>query len=261
MQANFITKIPKFERFGLITSESLNLISFNLFNFINAKYIDSSEGVIAGFDVTYDKNKKAFCIGKGILKINENIFFSNEGIYIDTPKQEGRYYCILEFTSNKNENYFENILEVKLISQKEYKEEFILFEIILREGADIVEDNNHFEEFRDEFNTINIINQKYCATYSKYSTISPKIMKKWASVASCKMKIETIDLNFIFLCLNSIVSRELLLAYIKEKLNINLDICNVTNNEIVKYLSCVLRTKIKENDEDNKQSEEYFYIN
>ena len=261
MQVSFVTKIPKFERFGLITSESLNLISFNLFNFINAKYVDSSEGVITGFDVTYDKNKKNFCVGKGILKIEETVFFSNESIFLDIPEKEGRYCCVIEFYSKKDENYFENILTVNLIDQKEYKGEFILFEIILREGADIEQDNNHFEEFRDEFNTINIIKQKYCVTYSKYSTISPKIMKKWASVASYKMKIETIDLNFIFLCLNSIVSKELILAYIKEKLNINLDICKTTNNDIVKYLSSVLRNKVKKESRDNNKSEEFFYIN
>ena len=260
MQVSFVTKIPKFERFGLITSESLNLISFNLFNFINAKYVDSSEGVITGFDVTYDKNKKNFCVGKGILKIEETVFFSNESIFLDIPEKEGRYCCVIEFYSKKDENYFENILTVNLIDQKEYKGEFILFEIILREGADIEQDNNHFEEFRDEFNAISLINQKYSASNSEFSTLSPIILKKWAYTASQKLRLENIDLNFIFLCLNSIVKKELLIAYLENKLGISININEITNSEIIKKLASILKGNMKKEKKEKEDYEESFYL-
>lgn len=261
MQVNFVTKIPKFEKFGIITSESLNLISLNFFNFINAKYINSSDGIIAGFDIEYNKLEKSFSVGKGIVKIDGNLFFLNEIANLDLPNKEGRYSCVLLFKNNVSDEYFENILTIKLIEQKDYKGEFLLFEIILREGADITNQNKYFEEFRDEFNTINIINQKYCVTNSKYSSISPKIMKKWALLASSKKDLKNLDINFIFLCLNSVISKELMLAYIKEKMNIDLDICNTNNDEIIKYLSSVLIDKIKDTNKENNQSEEFFYIN
>lgn len=261
MQISYVTKIPKFERYGLITSESLNILSFNLFNFINAKYIDSSDGIIAGFDIKYDSENKAFLIEKGIVKIDGEIFWLNDNVTVDLPEKEGRYYCLLKFSSEINENYYIHILNFEIIEQSLYSNEFVLFEIIMRDGANISDNTKYFDEFRDEFNTINIINQKYCASYSKFSTISPKIMKKWAYIASHKLKIETNDLNFIFLCLNSIVSKELIIAYIKNKLNINLDICKTTNSEILKYLSSILNEKIKEEKKEIKKSEEYFYVN
>ncbi|WP_308544763.1 hypothetical protein [uncultured Sneathia sp.] len=259
MQIEISTKIPKFEHYGLITSESLNLLSANLLNFIQAKYASSSDGVVTGFEISYDKIENVFKISRGILKIDNKIFYINDELNLNIPSVEGRYTCIAKLNSKITKTYYDNILTLELINTADYKGEFLLFEIIIRQGAKISDEIETFEEYRDEYNTIDIINQKYSVSHSKVSTISPIILKKWAYLASHKLKISQIDLNFIFLCFNSVVSKELIIAYIENKLGISIDV-SCDNKELIKKLANILRNNNKIDVKEIKENDECFYL-
>ena len=49
-------KLPKFKRYGILTKESMEIISTNLYDFVNINFSNSSNGIITGFDVEYLKN-------------------------------------------------------------------------------------------------------------------------------------------------------------------------------------------------------------
>lgn len=261
MQTSFSTKIPKFEHYGLITSDSLNLISFNLIDYINAKYTSSSDGVVTGFEIKYIGDENTFLIKKGLIKINKKIFWLNSDLKIGLPTDEGRYKCIVDVKCNNTELYFSNDISLTLVkSDEQVENEFLLFEVILRHGAQIRDETNYFEEFRDEFNAISLINQKYSASNSEFSTLSPIILKKWAYTSSQKLRLENIDLNFIFLCLNSIVKKELLIAYLENKLGISININEITNSEIIKKLASILKGNMKKEKKEKEDYEESFYL-
>ena len=178
---------------------------------------------------------------------------------MNIPSVEGRYTCIAKLNSKVTKTYYDNILTLELINTTDYKGEFLLFEIIIRQGAKISDEIETFEEYRDEYNTIDIINQKYSVSHSKVSTISPIILKKWAYLASHKLKISQIDLNFIFLCLNSVVSKELIIAYIENKLGISVDV-SCDNKELIKKLANILRNNNKIDVKEIKENDECFYL-
>lgn len=233
-------KLPKFKRYGILTKESMEIISTNLYDFVNINFSNSSNGIITGFDVEYLKNKKVFKINKGIIKYENQIYWLNENIYLDKPKEEGRYYLVFNIIYSENDLYYINTynFEFKLennLSDKDYK----LFSIILREGAEISSFNQEFDKYRNEFNTINNVVTDYCCAYSSYPSISPKLLKKWASLVVTKIKLSSFDLNFALLCLNSIVSRECLVEYINTKLKIKRTV-HSTNTEIIKDLADIL---------------------
>ena len=259
MYSNISLKFPKFKRYGLITSESLNILNNNFLEYLKSNYSNSSEGIITGFDIKLKDRK--ISIQKGLIKLNSVIYFLNEGIEYDLPENEGRYYFIVYTEEVENEFYNIINLKFKFIHQQEYNNEFILFSLILRDGANINPENIVFDEYRDEYNTIDIIEQKYSVMNSTYSTLSPVITKKIAYILSKKYDLKNEDINFIFFCLNSIVSKELLISYINFKLDIKLSL-DVSNKEIVKHLSSIINSfNFDSNKVQKEEKNEKFFIN
>lgn len=250
-------KFPKFKKYGILTSESLNLLNINFLNYVEINYKNSSDGIISGFNITCEN--KRVNIEKGILKIDNKIIWSNEDANICLPDEEGRYYCILELEDNTNE-YFDILnLKYSFITQQEYENQFILFSIILREGANVSYENKSFYQFRDEYNTIDLIKQKYSVINSKYASISPNITKNFAKELSKKENLMVEDINFMFCCINSVVSKELIVSYINFKLKENLDF-NVDNEKIVRYIYKVLNMKNNVKSKEEKDINEKISI-
>ncbi|WP_067141536.1 hypothetical protein [Oceanivirga salmonicida] len=262
MQASLSLKIPKYQKYGLLTSESLNILSFNFIDYINNEYINSADGIITGLDISYNAQNNTFNISKGILKYNNKIYWLNDEISIKRSEKEGRYNLILEINEEDDDKYYIKNLNFKFIMLEEYKNEYILFSIILRNGADIYNENNIFNEYRQEYNVIDLTNQKYSCKYSQYQTISPILLKKWAKLLASKTKIDNVDLNIIFLCLNSVVSRECLIEYIRMKLNIEVNV-EISNEKILKNLSDILTNNVirnEENKNDDKKDISNFFV-
>ncbi|WP_068267516.1 hypothetical protein [Caviibacter abscessus] len=235
-------KFPKFKRYGILTKEIMDIVSNTLFDFLNTNFCMSSNGIITGFDVKYIENKNKFKISKGVIKYNNQIYWLSEDKFIEKPKEEGRYYLVFNILNKEDELFYINIYNFEFKKENNIlKEDFKLFSIILRDGANIESANHEFDKYRNEFNTIDTISTNYCCPYSLYPSISPKLLKKWSSLMCTKSNIETVDLNFAFLCMNSIISRECLVGYINLKLNVNRTVSD-TNITLVQDLSMILKT-------------------
>lgn len=215
-------KFPKFKRYGILTKEIMDIVSNNLYEFLNTNFFQSSDGIITGFDIEYIKSLKKFKIGKGVIKYNNQIYWLNESKFIDKPVEEGRYYLIFSVDNREDDLFYINTYNFEFRKENGVvKNDLKLFSIILRDGADIVSENQEFDKYRNEFNTVDVISANYCCPYSSYPSISPNLMKKWSSLMCTNPKIDVIDLNFAFLSMNSIISRECLVSYINLKLNLD----------------------------------------
>lgn len=254
-------KIPKFKKYSILTSENLQALNINFFNYLDSKYKYKNDGIISGFDIIYDDISEKFIISKGIIKIENEIFYLDSDKILDKPINEGRYYCILTYENIEDDTF--NIKNLKFEFKDNMEDEdFILFNIIIRNGAKLSFKNKVFDEYRDEYNTVNLIYQKYLCPYSDFYTLNPTILKKWAQIATSKYRLTNIDLNFVFLCLNTIVSRECIITYINLKLNTKKDY-ELSNIEILKLLAHILNNILDKNVEIEKNEETYekFYIN
>lgn len=252
MVHNDITVYPKFNKFDIVTSEALNLMNDNLYNYIHKEYINSCDGIINGFLIDYDKNN--IIINEGIIKIDNTILVLKNKINLEIPEKEGRYYLIV-FLNKDNNKY---ILNFKYIEEKQYNCEFIIFSIILRENAKITKINFAFDEYRNEYNTIDITKQKYSSKYSEYNTISPVLLKLWSDKVKLK-NLNCIDKSFLLLINSLVVSKQTIVDYINFKLNLDIDL-EIDNDSIIKYLAKIL-TSLEENKNDNENIEkDSFYI-
>lgn len=235
-------KLPKFKRYGILTKDIMDIVGNSLFEFLNTNFYLSSNGIITGFDIEYVESKKKFRISKGVLKYNNQIYWLSENKFIEKPKQEGRYYLVFSILCQEDELFYINIYNFEFKNENEIlKDDFKLFSIILRDGATIVSKNQDFNKYRNEFNTIDTISTNYCCPYSSYPSISPNLLKKWSSLMCTKPNIENIDLNFAFLCMNSIVSRECLVGYINLKLSSDRTVLD-DNVILVQDLSLILNS-------------------
>lgn len=99
----------------------------------------------------------------------------------------------------------------------------------------------NFNKIFDEFDTVNIINQKY-AGY-KEETINPLILKCFIEDMKKRKKLDVNDICFVMNCSNShIVERETIIYYIKSRLNINRE--KYSNEDICNYFKMILNNHI-----------------
>lgn len=237
MQIKKIIKLPVYRKFQNLTSESLNIIVNSYKLYIKNKFIDYSEGVIEGLNISILDNS-IFEISGGLFKLNSNVYLVDEKITIKRPDKEGRYGLILEvekIVSKEYEEYEINIYfkESNLISDSD----FVLFNIILRDGANIYENSNEFLEYEKEFNIIDLTNQKYSVKDS-FSTINNKILENFCKEME-KFNLSDFDFSMCMLLKNKNVKRDILISYINKKLNIKEKI--LSNKEIRNYLYKILK--------------------
>lgn len=242
---------PKFKKYDILTSEALNLIGKNFCKYIENEYINCEDGIITGFEIE--------CIGdeiiltQGIIKLNSKIFVMSENVSLKLPESEGRYHLVASLSIKEDKN----VLSFDYILDADLKDEFIIFSIIKRENASINKLNQVFDEYRSEYNTIDITNQRYLCKYSKYSTINPVLLRNWANKA-IKKNLQDIDRSIILLIDSVFVSKKTLIYYINLKLNLSLDI-NIKNEQIIKCLSRILN-ELEELKTDDKNERNSFYI-
>lgn len=251
-------EVPEFIKFQILKAENLNSLSNNLFSFIESSYDDSSYGIINGFNIT--SNNDNIKISKGIFKLKDKIYWLDKELSITLPKDEGRYTLLLELEEYKENDKNISELIFKFVDTDSLKKDsFIILEIIKRDGASISDTKDNYFYDRKEYNTINIINQKYSIARSKFYSISPIILKSYAIKLLKKEKLSFIDYNFVFFCLNSLVSRELLVAYINAKLKETNEIL-ISNEEIMNKLTRILNSKNENTYEDFTNNKDDFVV-
>lgn len=265
-------KYPIFGHGQVINKEALDLLRDNPAELMDLLYLDKKDGIISGFDLVTNLEEKKVTVTRGIVKCGEKIFWMNEDYKFDMPEIENRYILKLnlfsdieerkfyirnanfslevldiEANNSKNagdENKITNDLEVQEEVNNERKEvwknkigEIEITRFITRIGAELRNDYNNFRDLRRDFNLLELINTKYSSKH-KLGTLHPKILKLFGKEASKKENLDIYDVNFYVNCLNGSVERDVIVAYINLKLQMENE--SYTNEELYQYLVKIL---------------------
>ena len=265
-------KYPIFGHGQVINKEALDLLRDNPAELTDLLYLDKKDGIISGFDLVTNLEEKKVTVTRGIVKCGEKIFWMNEDYKFDMPEIENRYILKLnlfsdieerkfyirsadfslevldiEANNSKNagdENKIINDLEVQEEVNNERKEvwknkigEIEITRFITRIGAELRNDYNNFRDLRRDFNLLELINTKYSSKH-KLGTLHPKILKLFGKEASKKENLDIYDVNFYVNCLNGSVERDVIVAYINLKLQMENE--SYTNEELYQYLIKIL---------------------
>jgi len=265
-------KYPIFGHGQVINKEALDLLRDNPAELTDLLYLDKKDGIISGFDLVTNLEEKKVTVTRGIVKCGEKIFWMNEDYKFDMPEIENRYILKLnlfsdieerkfyirnadfslevldiEANNSKNagaENKITNDSEVQGEVNNERREvwknkigEIEITRFITRIGAELRNDYNNFRDLRRDFNLLELINTKYSSKH-KLGTLHPKILKLFGKEASKKENLDIYDVNFYVNCLNGSVERDVIVAYINLKLQIENE--SYTNEELYQYLIKIL---------------------
>lgn len=237
----FLNKYPIFKRGHNVDKEIFEILRDNPLEILSLTYSKYQDGIISGFELTTNMEEKTVVVNKGIVKCNGEIYWMAEDYKFDMPTEEDRYTLKLKLNSNiKQEKYF--VREGEFILEKGYdnvsEDEIEITRFITRVGAELRNDYNDFADLRRDFNLLEIINTKYSSSHIK-GTFHPVILKLWGIEASKKEELDIYDVNFYVNCLQGIVEREIIIAYVNRKLDLN----NVdyTNEELYENLLKILQ--------------------
>ena len=279
-------KYPIFGHGQVISKQALDLLRDNPAELTELFYLDRKDGIISGFNIITDAESKRVTITKGILKCGGKIFWMNEDYKFDMPEIENRYILKLKLFSDFEERKFyvrsadfsleilNNEENIKIKNEDDAEIGFDLdnqleinyenFEntgrkkigeieitrFITRVGAELRNDYNSFIDLRRDFNLLELINTKYSSRH-ELGTLHPKILKLFGKEASKKENLDIYDVNFYVNCLNGNVERDVIIAYINLKLQMENE--NYSNEELYQYLVKILENLGKDREISQKK--------
>ena len=266
-------KYPIFGHGQVISKQALDLLRDNPVELTELLYLDRKDGIISGFNLVTDAESKQVIVTKGIVKCGSKIFCMNEDYKFDMPEIENRYILKLNLFSDFQKRKFyvrsasfsleilnngENV-EIKneddvetgfdLYNQLEINYENVentgrkkigeieITRFITRVGAELRNDYNSFKDLRRDFNLLELINTKF-SSRNELGTLHPKILELFGKEASKKTNLDIYDINFYVNCLNGSVERDIIIAYINLKLEMEQK--NYSNEELYQYLVKIL---------------------
>ena len=266
-------KYPIFGHGQVISKQALDLLRDNPVELTELLYLDRKDGIISGFNLVTDAESKQVTVTKGIVKCGGKVFWMNEDYKFDMPEVENRYILKLNLFSDfqkrkfyvrsadfsleilnngenveiKNENDVEtgfdlyNQLEINYENVENTGRKKIgeieITRFITRVGAELRNDYNSFKDLRRDFNLLELINTKYSSKH-ELGTLHPKILELFGKEASKKTNLDIFDVNFYVNCLNGSVERDVIIAYINLKLEMEQK--TYSNEELYQYLVKIL---------------------
>ena len=236
----FENRYPIFKRGELIDKKELDLLRDNPEEMLKLMYMDRKNGIIKGFEIISDTEKREVKIMRGIVKYRETLYKMSEDYIVSMPEVENKYILKLRLMSDiEDKKYYIRRGEFILTEEEKILDnEIEITRFITRTGAELRNDYKDFKDLRRDFNLLEIINVKYSSKNEK-GTLHPKILKLWGMEASKKENLDIFDINFYNSCLQGeIIEREVITAYINRKLgNTNED---YTNEELYENLLRIL---------------------
>ena len=279
-------KYPIFGHGQVISKQALDLLRDNPVELTELLYLDRKDGIISGFNLVTDAESKQVKVTKGIVKCGGKIFWMNEDYKFDMPEIENRYILKLNLFSDfqkrkfyvrsadfsleilnngenseiKNEDDVEtgfglgdkleiNYENIENTGRKKIGE-IEITRFITRVGAELRNDYNSFKDLRRDFNLLELINTKYSSRH-ELGTLHPIILKLFGKEASKKGNLDIYDVNFYVNCLNGNVERDVIIAYINLKLQ--MENGNYSNEELYQYLVKILENLGKDREISQKK--------
>ena len=236
----FTNKYPIFKKGNVIDKITLDLLRDNPLEILSLMYLDKKDGIINGFELVTDYERRKVTVTKGIVKCNNEIYWMKNNYEFDMPEIESRYILKLRlFSGIEERKYYIRRGEFILEPLKSIKEgEIEITRFITREGAELRNDYQNFYDLRRDFNLLELINTKYSSNH-EMGTLHPTVTKLWGLDASKKENLDIFDINFYVMCLQGVVEREVINSYINIKLNLKRH--DYTNEELYENLLKILR--------------------
>ena len=241
-------KYPIFGHGQVISKQALDLLRDNPIELTELLYLDRKDGIISGFNLVTDAESKQVTVTKGIVKCGGKVFWMNEDYKFDMPEIENRYILKLNLFSDfqKRKFYVRSAdFSLEILNNGENVEntgrkkigEIEITRFITRVGAELRNDYNSFKDLRRDFNLLELINTKYSSKH-ELGTLHPKILELFGKEASKKTNLDIFDVNFYVNCLNGSIERDVIVAYINLKLEMEQK--NYSNEELYQYLVKIL---------------------
>ena len=183
-------------------------------------YADYSDGIISGFEITYDMEKKDIGISKGILK-RDGMIIILQGCSVSFAVFADREICVkLRFGEIDRTDDFESVYVETGISAgfNVGADEIELARFRLEDGAELRKKSEYkgTYDFVTPYNTLNLVNVKYAGLHAP--TFSPELLKIFAGEIMSLEKPDVIDISFALTCLNSsIVHKECIIQYLNSR--------------------------------------------
>lgn len=248
----FENKYPIFKKGSLIDKRQLSLLRDNSEELLNLMYLNKKDGIIKGFDIISEIEKRKIIVTKGVVKYKGNLYWMNKIYKIPMPEEENKYILKLRLTSEmEEERYYIRRGEFILTEDEVLEEnEIEITRFITRTGAELRNDYKNFKDLRRDFNLLEIINTKY-SSENERGTLHPKILKLWGLEASKKENLDVSDINFYTNCLQGEVEREVITAYINIKTGLMTK--EYSNEELYENLLNILENLGKERARNEKK--------
>ncbi|MED0679995.1 DNA and RNA helicase [Aneurinibacillus thermoaerophilus] len=233
----FLDLYPNFKKGRILKKEMLESLRDYPRNFIDIRFRDYSDGIVAGADVLIGRDHLTITSGivkhKGRIYMLENEYrLPYEAVGTETVlkirfKEEVVYG---DFTSYHTEIVLDDDVQVQ-------HDELELGRFKLKEGARLRSEYKNFDDFATEYNTFNIIHVEYAAF--RKSTFSPVILRYFAMEMLKSGSTHPYDVGFSMQCMNQgSVDRELILYYLANRLGTEYK--EYSNVQIHKYLGRIL---------------------
>lgn len=194
----FENRYPIFKRGELIDKKELDLLRDNPEEMLNLMYMDRKNGIIKGFEIVSDTEKREVKITGGIAKYGKNIYRMREDYIFPMPEVENKYILKLRLISDiGDKKYYIRRGEFILTEEEKILDnEIEITRFITRTGAELRNDYKDFKDLRRDFNLLEIINVKYSSKNEK-GTLHPEILKLWGIEASKRKILIYLILIFI----------------------------------------------------------------
>lgn len=212
-------KMPIFSRGNLLSQEMLEALRDYEVQLAQNTYAGYTDGIVTGTQISVKQG--AICIGQGIVKFDERLFFipSDTEIKIK-PADEWQAVKVVfsELEKTKTFEQQEMTIEVSGNLQRE-RNKIEICRVRLQDGARLRSEYRNLEDMRTEYDTINVLEAQWSA-YEK-SSIHPQILMEFAKEARKGNVENSQDITFLQQILNSngqALNRDLIQFYLDSRL-------------------------------------------
>jgi hypothetical protein len=235
--ALFSDLYPNFNKGRILKKEMLESLRDYPRNFIDIRFKDYSDGVVAGAEILIEED--CITITSGIVKHGGRMYML-ENEYQIPYRATGKETLIkiqfkkealhTDFTSYGTEIFLDEDVRIK-------QDELELGRFKLKAGARLRSEYQSFADFATEYNTVNVIHVEYSGF--RKSTLNPAILRYFATEILKSGSANSYDIVFSMQCMNQrLVDRELILHYMANRLGTGYR--EYSNGQIHKYLGRIL---------------------
>lgn len=265
-----VNRSPRFEKGRILKTEMLESLRDYPRRFLDIRYEEYSDGIIAGMKVSVEHDH--LMIGRGIVKHDGYLYLLEQAYELPYAAANGLSILKVRFHAQQAQHDFvTREAEIILADGDEGVDEEVgrsqswdhgrvldhvnipspqrpgrsmtlaneieLGRFKLKEGAVLRSDYQDFADMATEFNTWSAIRAPYAAWQK--STLRPEITSCFATELLRCRSAETLDMSFALLCLNSErVQREALLQYLGSRSG---EYRDYTNGELHRQLVLILQ--------------------